>query len=138
MPLVRVSENRWNESDLKSRTWGAIIIRARLRECVEARFGYDLARSVDDIHPTYHFDVSCQGSVPEAIIAFLELTDFEDAIRKAVSLGGDSDTIACVAGAIAGAFYGGVPAPILAATVMYLDDRLRRVVDALTERHMSG
>lgn len=138
MPLVRVSENRWNESDLKSRTWGAIIMMARLRVCGEARFGYDLARSVDDIRPTYRFDVSCQGSVPEAIIAFLESVDFEDAIRKAVSLGGDSDTIACVAGTIAGAFYGGVPAPIRASAVVYLDDRLRRVVDAFTERHMFG
>jgi ADP-ribosylglycohydrolase len=109
-----------------------------IRCFVEARFGYDLARSVDDIRPTYRFDVSCQGFVPEAIIAFLESTDFEDAIRKAVSLGGDSDTIACVAGAIAGAFYGGVPAPIRASAVVCLDDRLRRVVDAFTERHLSG
>ena len=72
-------------------------------------FGYDLDRKIQDIRPNYKFDVSCQGSVPEAILAFLESTDFESSIRKAISLGGDSDTIACITGAIAHAYYGEIP-----------------------------
>lgn len=70
------------------------------------KFGYNLFRTLDEIRPDYGFDATCQGSVPEAIIAFYEGVDYEDVIRKAVSLGGDSDTIACMAGAIAEAYYG--------------------------------
>ena len=77
-----------------------------IRAYVTDEFGYDLARSCDSIRPGYRFDVSCQGSVPEAIIAFLDSMDFEDAIRNAISLGGDSDTIGAMAGSIAEAFYG--------------------------------
>ena len=84
----------------------------RLRGAGQQRFGYDLNRSVDDIRPSYGFDVSCQGTVPEAIIAFLDSESYEDAVRNAVSLGGDSDTLACIAGGIAEAFYGGVPTDI--------------------------
>ena len=69
-------------------------------------FGYDLSRSCDEIRPAYHFDVSCQGTVPEAITAFLEGEDFEDVIRTAVSLGGDCDTLTCIAGGMAEAYYG--------------------------------
>lgn len=83
-----------------------------IRDRIQADFNYDLNRNVDDIRPVYHFDVSCQGSVPEAIIAFLDSSDYESAVRLAVSLGGDADTLACIAGGIAGAFYGGVPEPI--------------------------
>jgi ADP-ribosylglycohydrolase len=71
-------------------------------------FDYDLNRTVDEIRPDYEFDVSCQGTVPEAIISFLDSDTYEDAIRNAVSLGGDSDTIACITGGIAEAFYGGI------------------------------
>jgi ADP-ribosylglycohydrolase len=81
----------------------------RIRARVEGMFGYNLRRTIDSIRPDYHFQVSCQRSVPEAIIAFLDSHDFEDAIRKAISLGGDSDTIACIAGSIAHAFYGTIP-----------------------------
>lgn len=70
------------------------------------RFGYNLNRTLDDIRPTYEFSATCQLTVPEAIIAFLESENFEDCIRKAISIGGDSDTIACMAGAIAEAYYG--------------------------------
>lgn len=77
-----------------------------IREYVSEEFGYDLSRTCDSIRPGYSFDVSCQGSVPEAIIAFLDSTGFEDAIRNAISLGGDSDTIGAMAGSIAEAFYG--------------------------------
>ena len=71
---------------------------------------YDMNRTVDDIRPAYSFDVSCQGSVPRSHLSpFLDSNSYEDAVRNAVSLGGDSDTQACIAGGIAEAFYGGVP-----------------------------
>lgn len=75
---------------------------------VETRFEYDLSRTCDQIRPTYMFNETCQGTVPEAIIAFLESEDFEHSIRLGVSLGGDSDTLAAITGSIAEAFYGGV------------------------------
>src|SRR5262245_57479686 len=71
-----------------------------IQDYVTQQFGYALDRTLNSIRPSYRFNVSCQGSVPEAIIAFLESSDFEDAIRKAISIGGDSDTIACIAGSI--------------------------------------
>ena len=76
-----------------------------IKRYVEDTFGYNLNRTIAEIRPNYFFDVSCQGSVPEAIIAFLEGNSFEEVIRLAVSLGGDSDTIACMAGAIAACCY---------------------------------
>jgi ADP-ribosylglycohydrolase len=81
------------------------------KEVIE-RFGYNLNRTIAYIRPAYTFDVSCQGTVPEAIISFLEADCFEDAIRNAISLGGDSDTLACIAGAIAEAYYGPIRAEI--------------------------
>ena len=83
--------------------------RANVKREVEDRFGYNLARTLDSIRPEYSFDVSCHGTVPPAIIAFLESRSYEDAIRNAISLGGDSDTLACITGGIAGAYYGTVP-----------------------------
>lgn len=80
--------------------------KATIKKYVEDEFGYNLSRTLDDIRPGYHMDVTCQGSVPEAITSFLESTSFEDAVRNAVSLGGDTDTIACIAGSIAEAYYG--------------------------------
>ena len=77
-----------------------------IREYVEQEFGYDLSRTCDEIRPSYHHVESCQETVPEAIISFLEGTDFEDVIRTAVSLGGDCDTLTCIAGGIAEAYYG--------------------------------
>ncbi len=77
-----------------------------IRAYISNAFGYDLTRTIKQIRPTYKMDETCQGSVPEAIIAFLEGNGFVDVIRKAVSLGGDSDTIACIAGSIAEAYYG--------------------------------
>ncbi|MBN2255275.1 MAG: ADP-ribosylglycohydrolase family protein, partial [Deltaproteobacteria bacterium] len=84
-----------------------------IKKEIENRFAYNLARTVDEIRPAYRFDVSCQGSVPEAIVAFLDSDDYEDAVRKAISLGGDSDTLACIAGGIAQAFYKSVPSSII-------------------------
>ncbi len=86
--------------------------KAEIRLETTQRFGYDLSRSIDEIRPGYGFDETCPGTVPPAITAFLESVDFEDAIRKAVSLGGDADTLAAITGSIAEAFYGGVPAGI--------------------------
>ena len=77
-----------------------------IREYVVNEFGYDLSRTCDQIRPEYHHVESCQETVPEAITAFLEGKDFEDVIRTAVSLGGDCDTLTCIAGSIAEAFYG--------------------------------
>jgi ADP-ribosylglycohydrolase len=85
--------------------WDMLEIRADIAR----RFGYDLDRTIADIRPGYHFDVSCQGSVPEALIAFLDSDGYEETVRKAVSLGGDGDTQACIAGGVAQAFYGGIP-----------------------------
>ena len=80
-----------------------------IKEYIEKTFGYNLSRTCDEIRPTYKFDESCQGTVPESIIAFLDSTDFESAIRLTVSLGGDADTMGAITGGIAEAFYGGVP-----------------------------
>lgn len=78
----------------------------RIRKYIVREFGYDLGRTCDMIRPNYHFNETCQETVPEAIIAFLESEDFEDCIKLAVSLGGDSDTLAAIAGSIAEAYYG--------------------------------
>lgn len=99
----------------------------RIREHIQQTYGYDLSRTLDEIRPTYRFDVTCQGSVPQAIIAFLESTDFEDAIRNAISLGGDSDTLAAMAGSIAEAAYG-IPDPIREKARSYLDEPLKDVL----------
>lgn len=80
-----------------------------IREFITNTFQYNLSRTCDEIRPGYHFDSSCQGTVPESIIAFLESKDYEDAIRLTISLGGDSDTMGAITGAIAEAFYGEVP-----------------------------
>ena len=80
-----------------------------IRDYVEKTYGYDLHKTWEYWHPIYHWEDSCQGTVPQAMIAFLDSTDFEDAIRKAVSLGGDSDTLACITGGIAEAFYREIP-----------------------------
>lgn len=96
-------------------TSGAIFLartgrsKGEIRDYIVQEFGYDLSRTCDQIRPSYYHNESCQKTVPEAITAFLEGTDFEDVIRTAVSLGGDCDTLTCIAGSIAEAFYG-VPA----------------------------
>ena len=99
-----------------------------IRTEISTRFGYDLDRTLAEIRPVYTYDVSCQGSVPEAIIAFLEATDFEDAIRKAISIGGDSDTIACITGGIAEAAFG-VPEEIAEQANGYLPDEFIQIVE---------
>lgn len=86
-------------------------------------------RTVDVVRQNYRFDVSCQGTVPEAIIAFLDSNSYDDAIRNAISLGGDSDTLACITGGIAEAFYGGIPSEIEEFALAKLTSDLRDVVE---------
>jgi ADP-ribosylglycohydrolase len=104
-----------------------------IKKIIQKNFHYDLNQSLDKIRPHYKFDVTCQGSVPQAICAFLESENFEDAIRKAVSIGGDSDTIACISGGIAQAFYGEVPPAISKQAFAILDERLRKVVQTFNQ-----
>ena len=105
-----------------------------IRAYIEARFGYDLSRHVDEIRPTYTFNESSQETVPQAIRAFLDSTDFEDAIRTAVSLGGDSDTLACITGGIAQAFYGRVPAWMEEKVYEILDEPLGKITRAFVTK----
>jgi len=110
--------------------------KAFIKQYVEREFGYDLSRTLNAIRPVYSFNESCQGTVPEAIIAFLESTGFEDAIRNAISLGGDSDTLACITGGIAQAFYG-VPQGVIERVMEKLDENLKRVVQEFHYRYCS-
>ena len=104
--------------------------KADIRRDIERTFGYDLSsKSLDDIRPDYAFDVSCQGSVPESILCFLEGESIEEAIRLAVSLGGDSDTQACIAGSIAEAFYGPLDGEFAAQVRAALPAELQSTVD---------
>jgi len=103
--------------------------KGKIKGEIHERFAYDLSRKLDEIRPTYSFDISCQGTVPEAIIAFLESESFEDAIRNAVSLGGDSDTLACITGGIAQAFYKGIPDEIETAVRARLPKEFIQVLD---------
>jgi len=100
-----------------------------IRKEISKWFNYDLSKTIDEIRPKYFFDVSCQGSVPQSIIAFLESNDYEDAVRKAVSLGGDADTMACITGGIAEAFYGPIPETIASETRKRLPDEFLKVID---------
>lgn len=109
-----------------------------IRQYVEHAFQYDLSKTCDQIRPSYRFDESCQGTVPQAIIAFLESNDFEDAIRLAISLGGDSDTLACITGSIAEAFYGGVPEWIAKKTIGILDEPLHTVYRKFNDRYLQN
>lgn len=93
---------------------------------------YDLDFTLHGIRDSYRFNESCQETVPQAIVAFLESTDFEDSIRNAISIGGDSDTLACITGSIAGAYYG-VPLNIADKAIGYLDPRLREIYDRFVE-----
>lgn len=105
-----------------------------IRAEIEGRVGYRLDRSVAEIRPDYAFTESCQGSVPESIICFLESEDFVAAVRLAISLGGDADTMACIAGAIAEPFYGGVPLDVAQPVRERLTPELLKIVDRFGER----
>ena len=101
--------------------------KTQIRKYVEKEF-YPLKNTCDQIRPGYHFDVSCQGTVPQAITAFLEGESFEDVIRTAVSLGGDCDTLTCIAGGMAEAFYG-VPEELKAECRKRIEPDMRKVLD---------
>lgn len=105
----------------------------QISDYVQERFAYDLSVHTDEIRNTYGWEDSCQGTVPPAIRAFLDSTGFEDAVRIAVSLGGDSDTLACITGGIAEAFYG-IPSDIAAEARKMLPAKFLEVIDALKPR----
>ena len=111
--------------------------KADIKRFTTATFRYDLSRTVDEIRPTYRFNESCQETVPEAIVCFLESMDFEDAIRNAISLGGDSDTLACITGGIAQAYYG-VPEVIADRAMSILDEDLRGVTARFMSSYCTG
>jgi ADP-ribosylglycohydrolase len=106
-----------------------------IRSLIEKQFGYDLSRTTAMIRQTYSFNESCQETVPEAITSFLESESYEDAVRLAISLGGDADTLACITGGMAEAFYGSVPASIAKQSLALLDDGLRKTVKWFCESH---
>lgn len=110
--------------------------RMDIRNFVESSFGYDLSQTLDAIRPNYRFDESCQGTVPQALVSFLESETFEDAIRNAISIGGDSDTVACITGSVAEAFYGEVPRPIASAVLRKLDSSLRTVTEEFRTKYV--
>ena len=104
-----------------------------IKEYIEARFGYDLGTHTDEIRKVYGWESSCQGTVPPAIRAFLDSTDFESAVRIAVSLGGDSDTLACITGGIAEAYYKFIPDDILKQAIQRLPAGFLKVLKVLHE-----
>jgi ADP-ribosylglycohydrolase len=109
-----------------------------IRKEVESRFGYDLQRTVREIRPGYSWDVSCQKSVPESIICFLDSNGYEDTIRNVVSLGGDADTMSCIAGGIAQAYWKTVPVEIVAEVRQRLPGEFLDIVDRFAERFIDG
>ncbi len=102
--------------------------KTEIADYISKTFAYKLDEPLESVRERHQHDVSCQATVPPAIIAFLESENFEDAIRKAISIGGDSDTIACITGGIAHAFYGDIPESIEDKVYENLDSRLRKVV----------
>lgn len=106
-----------------------------IRKQIGEQFTYDLSRTIEEIRPGYAFDITCQGSVPEAIIAFLDSSSYEDAVRNAISLGGDSDTQACIAGAIAEAYYKDIPVEFLRHTRKRLTQDLWEPTMRFYRRH---
>jgi len=112
--------------------------KSEIKSEIESRFGYDLDRNLDGIRPDYTFDVTWQGSVPESIIAFLESESVEDAIRKAISLGGDSDTMGCISGAIAQAYYKQIPEEIVKKVYSRLPEAFIPVIENFNRRFVNG
>jgi ADP-ribosylglycohydrolase len=106
-----------------------------IRQEIMSRFGYDLTRTADEIRSGYLFDVSCQGSVPESIICFLDSESFESSVRLAISLGGDADTMACITGAISEAYYGGVPESLELSVRNVLTPDLLEILDRFRYRY---
>ncbi len=109
-----------------------------IRLVISQKFGYNLNQTIEAIRPTYFFDVSCQGSVPQAIIAFLQSDDVESAIRLAVSLGGDSDTLACIAGAIAHAYYNDISPEIVNGVRSRLPREFLLILAEFSDKYVKG
>jgi len=107
-----------------------------IRKEISERFSYDLNRTADQIRPDYRFNVSCQGSVPESIIAFLDSDSYEDAIKKSISLGGDADTMACITGGIAQAYYKKIPEDIARNVKDKLPCDLRKILEKFNYKYM--
>jgi len=105
-----------------------------IRGTLESSFGYDLHTALEHIRLTYRFDETCQGTVPQALVAFFESGSYEDAIRNAISLGGDADTLACITGGVAEAYYAGVPPELVARVMPMLDEQLVSVIHRFRER----
>lgn len=108
-----------------------------IKQEIAERFAYDLNRTIAEIRPNYSFDVSCQGTVPEAIIAFLESKNFEDAVRIGISLGGDSDTIGCITGGIAQAYYNEIPPIIISNVRKVLPDEFLLIIDDFSDKYIN-
>jgi ADP-ribosylglycohydrolase len=106
-----------------------------IKDYIESTFSYNLNQKLDDVRPGYRFDETCQGSVPQSIIAFLESGNYEDAVRKSISLGGDTDTMGCITGGIAEAFYKVIPEYIISETKQRLDPELLEIVDQFEDRY---
>lgn len=104
--------------------------KTEIKHYIETAFGYDLSRNLATIRPNYSFETNCATSVPEAMIAFLESFEFEEAIRNAISLGGDADTQASIAGALAEAFYKKIPTPVATEAIRRLPLHFIEMVDA--------
>jgi ADP-ribosylglycohydrolase len=109
--------------------------KADIKKYIQDTFGYDLERRIDDIRPVYKFNETCQETVPEAIIAFLESGDYETAIRLAISIGGDSDTVACITGGIAEAFYRDIPGWILENALRVLPVEVIRLIEGFSAKY---
>ncbi len=110
--------------------------KTEIKDYICRNFDYSLDRSLAEIRPIYVFDVSCQGSVPESIISFLESDNYKSSIRNAISLGGDADTMACIAGGIAQAFYKGVPEDVVIGVRERLTEDLLEVLDKFNAKYL--
>lgn len=106
-----------------------------IKKFILKKFKYNLNFSLDEIRNTYEFDESCQGSVPQAIVAFLESKDFENAIRLAISIGGDSDTIACMTGGIAAAFYKEIPDKLIEFAYNKIPDEFKNIIYSFEKKY---
>ena len=109
--------------------------KAVIKQYIQDKFGYDLNRSLEELRPTYKFDLSCQGSVPEALIAFLQSESYEDAVRNAISIGGDSDTIASMTGGIAEAYYKEIPDSLFIQMNKIIPLEFQLIINQFREKH---
>jgi ADP-ribosylglycohydrolase len=108
--------------------------KCEIKTFITETFGYNLNKTLAEIRETYQFDVTCQGSVPESIISFLESDNYEDAIRNAISLGGESDTMPCIAGGIAQSFYKKIPNEIITETRKRLNEEFLEIIDIFEQK----